>query len=136
MKNRSLNDGFSDKVSARALIGLIFGFGSFAQLGTRPQRIDERVVIFLFLVITGLFCPGETLYLDGIVSNSVDSVSSNFFFDTFPVEYLPHMTIGSLTCNDWRENKIVAEMMNFYGETLNFILKFFLWPLTTIGSGR
>jgi len=46
------------------------------------------------------------------------------------------MTIGSLTCNDLREKKIVAEMMNFYGETLNFILKFFLWPLTTIGSGR
>ena len=94
-----MNDGFSDRVSARALIGLIFGFGSFAQFGTRPQRMDESGAIPLCLVITGLSCPGEMLYLDGIFSNFTDRVSSNFFFETFPVEYLPHMSIRCLACN-------------------------------------
>ena len=101
-----MNDGFSDKVSARALMGLIFGFGFFAQFGTRPQCMDERAVTPLSLVITGLSCHGATLYLDGIVSNFVDKLSSNFFFETFPVEYLPHINISSLTSNGWREKKI------------------------------
>lgn len=68
--------------------------------------MDERAVTLSVLAITGLSCPGETLYLDGMVSNFVDKVSSNFFFETFPVEYLPHMTIRSLTWNDWRGKKI------------------------------
>ena len=98
-----MNDGFSDKVSARALIGLIFGFGSFAQLGTRPQFMDERDVLFLCVLITGFFCPGAMLYLDEIFSNLVFRVFSYFSFETFPVEYLPHMSIRYLDCSYWRE---------------------------------